>query len=640
MIVRKIMSMVILLIALSVSSQENLYQSLTLPESLTKNANAVLRVDDTQINISSVKKLNHSYRRVVTVLNKKGNEYISSYVYYDDKITIKKLRAVVYDKFGKEIKKFKKNDFKDVAAVSSFSLYEDDRMKYLEYTPIDYPYTVEFEYETETSNTAWIPFWRPLEGYLISTQHSSFKIIYDASVGINKKEKNFSGYNIIDNSEAGVLAYEAKSIEALKQEEMSPKLMTFAPRLLVSTKNFHYDGYYGDNNESWGGLGKWINDKLLIGRTKISEESLEKIRNLTANVEDPIEKARIVYQFVQDNTRYISVQVGIGGIQPISALEVDKMKYGDCKGLTNYTKALLEAVGVKSNYTEVYASPNTQYNIDSEFASLMGQANHVILNIPQENKEDIWLECTSQKLPFGFIGDFTDDRDVLVITSEGGKIQHTKKYEAEESVQIIKGNYTISNDGGINAHVNVNSKGIQYDNKYWLETETERDLDKHYKERWKYINTVTINNMHITNDKEAVEFIEDVSFQASKYSKILGDRMLLTLNALNRNTDIPDRYRNRKLPLKIKRGFTDIDEVEIKLPQDYKVESKPDNKNIENKFGSYKSEVIVKDENTLIYKREFVVKDGEFPKEDYELFRNFYKEVNKQDNAKMALIKK
>ena len=269
------------------------------------------------------------------------------------------------------------------------------------------------------------------------------------------------------------------------------------------------------------------------------------------------------------------------------------------------------------------------------------QANHaMILNVPQENKEDIWLECTSQKLPFGFIGDFTDNRDVLVISPQGGQIKHTKKYTTEENTQLIKANYKVFDDGTIDVNATLKSKGIQYDDKYWLETETERDLDKHYKNRWGYINDISINEISIVNDKESIVFNETVRFKAINYSKLIANRMLLTVNALNRNTHIPDRYRNRKLPLKIKRGFKDIDEVEITLPQNYKVESLPNKKTIENKFGSYKSEVIAKDENTLVYKREFVVSDGEFPKEDYSSFRDFYKEVSKQDTSKIALIKK
>ena len=636
---KSFLSVLFLLIISTSYAQENLYSSLTIPENLKQNANAVLRLDETKIEISSIKNLKHSYLRIITVLNKEGDDDLNTFVYYDDKNVIKELRAKVYNKIGKELKKYKKGDFKDVSAVSSFSLYEESRVKYLDYTPIEYPYTLEFYYETETKNTAWIPTWRPLEGYYLSTEKSTYQVVYDASVGINVKEKNFTDYSISNESVEGIINYRAQDMIALKPEAYSPKFREFGPRLLITPQNFHYENYYG-TMEDWKSLGKWIYDKLLKGRGNVSQATKVKILGQVSGIEDPIEKAKIVYKFVQDNTRYISVQVGIGGIQPISAFDVDKVKYGDCKGLTNYTKALLDVVGVESFYTEVYASPKSQYNVEKEFPSLLGQANHVILNIPDGDNNSVWLECTSQALPFGFIGNFTDNRDVFVIKPEGGEIVHTKKYETEENSQTIKGSYSISNEGNIVVKANIVSKGIQYDKKYWLEKETQRDLDVHYKKRWKYINNMDIKSMSINNDKDNIEFNEIVDFDATNYSKIIGDRMLINVNVLNRNTHVPDRYRNRKLPFKVNRGFKHIDETEIKLPENFKVEALPQNKFIDNKFGSYKTVVIVKEESTLIYKREFKINDGEFPKEDYAAFRAFYKEVSKQDNAKIALIKK
>jgi len=242
---KNFVSVILLFITFYTFSQDNLYSSLTIPPELKKNANAVLRMDNTKIEVSSIKNLKHTYLRVITILNKKGDNHLDAYVSYDDEVNVKKLKATVYNKFGKEIRKFKKGDFKDVAAVSSISLYEDSRVKYLEYTPIDYPYTVEFYYETETTNTAGIPFWRPLEGYLISTEKSIFEVVYDETVGINKKEKNFSNYNIEDVSSDGVLSYTAENLAALKREELSPSFREFAPRLLVTPENFYYEGYTG-----------------------------------------------------------------------------------------------------------------------------------------------------------------------------------------------------------------------------------------------------------------------------------------------------------------------------------------------------------------------------------------------------------
>ncbi|WP_197493497.1 DUF3857 domain-containing protein [Formosa sp. Hel1_33_131] len=575
-------------------------------------------------------------KRIITILNKKGNENIDAFVYYDRNVKIKTLQVLAFDALGNQIKKIKKNDFKDVSAVDGGTLYSDSRVKYLEYTPIDYPYTIQFTCETTTGNTAFIPSFVPIDDYFVSTEVSTYALNYPTNITIRKKEKNIENRDIEIEAVAGRIFYKTKNMNALKPEEYSPSMVDFAPKILVAANEFTYEGVYAEA-ENWNDFGKWVYFDLIESTIDLPESTAVYIQDLVKDEKTDIGKAKKIYQYVQDKVRYISVQVGIGGWKPFNASEVDRLGYGDCKGLTNYTMSLLKAVGVNSNFTLLFAG-NSQRDIEKDFTIM--QANHAILSIPQKNKEDIWLECTNQKLPFGFIGDFTDNRDVLVITPQGGQIKHTKKYTTEENTQLIKANYKVFDDGTIDVNATLKSKGIQYDDKYWLETETERDLDKHYKNRWGYINDISINEISIVNDKESIVFNETVRFKAINYSKIIANRMLLTVNALNRNTHIPDRYRNRKLPLKIKRGFKDIDEVEITLPQNYKVESLPNKKIIENKFGSYKSEVIAKDENTLIYKREFVVSDGEFPKEDYSSFRDFYKEVSKQDTSKIALIKK
>ncbi|AOR28020.1 hypothetical protein FORMB_09700 [Formosa sp. Hel1_33_131] len=634
---RKLIGFCLLLNAFLVYSQDRPELSVShIDEAMMDNANAVVRLNEVIVSLKSSSQMSVKEKRIITILNKKGNENIDAFVYYDRNVKIKTLQVLAFDALGNQIKKIKKNDFKDVSAVDGGTLYSDSRVKYLEYTPIDYPYTIQFTCETTTGNTAFIPSFVPIDDYFVSTEVSTYALNYPTNITIRKKEKNIENRDIEIEAVAGRIFYKTKNMNALKPEEYSPSMVDFAPKILVAANEFTYEGVYAEA-ENWNDFGKWVYFDLIESTIDLPESTAVYIQDLVKDEKTDIGKAKKIYQYVQDKVRYISVQVGIGGWKPFNASEVDRLGYGDCKGLTNYTMSLLKAVGVNSNFTLLFAG-NSQRDIEKDFTIM--QANHAILSIPQKNKEDIWLECTNQKLPFGFIGDFTDNRDVLVITPQGGQIKHTKKYTTEENTQLIKANYKVFDDGTIDVNATLKSKGIQYDDKYWLETETERDLDKHYKNRWGYINDISINEISIVNDKESIVFNETVRFKAINYSKIIANRMLLTVNALNRNTHIPDRYRNRKLPLKIKRGFKDIDEVEITLPQNYKVESLPNKKIIENKFGSYKSEVIAKDENTLIYKREFVVSDGEFPKEDYSSFRDFYKEVSKQDTSKIALIKK
>src|SRR5690606_27112450 len=284
----------------SLLAQKIAYPSLLMDVALTNNANAIIRLDETTIDLSSQKNLKRTHKRVVTVLNKKGTYHLDLRVYYDNKINIKDLGAVVYNASGKEVQKYKSSDFKDIAAVNSFSLYEDSRIKYLDYSPTQYPFTIEFHYETITPNTAWVPFWRPLKGYNISTEKSTYDVVYDVSMGLNKKEKNFSGHQIMDRSTEGRLSLTAENLEAINPEVLSPDFENFAPMLMVAPKHFYYEGYTGKADD-WESLGQWVHDNLLANRTDLPEETKQKARNLVEGIDDPIEKARKIYSYVQDN---------------------------------------------------------------------------------------------------------------------------------------------------------------------------------------------------------------------------------------------------------------------------------------------------------------------------------------------------
>lgn len=627
---------VILLLKLSVvSSQDALKKYETIPDGLTKNANAVVRLYEINVNVKSIRNVEITRKRIVTVLNSKGLGDIGAFAGYDNHTKVKSIEAIIYSEHGEQLKKIRKKDFVDVSAVSGGTMYSDSRVKYLDFTPVSYPFTVEFTCKTQTNNTVNLPRYSPL-GYYLGIEKSRFSIVYPSELKLYKKELNLEEYTVGKSDKPGYVVYSVSNLKAIKPEKSSPSADELIPRVFFALNKFSYDGIEGEVN-NWQEFGSWMYNNLLEGRTTVDAQTKAKILDLVKDAKTDREKAKIVYEFVQNKTRYISVQVGIGGFQPIPAKEVDKVGYGDCKGLTNYTMALLQIVGVESYYTHVEAGSEIIGFYD-DFASL-AQGNHVILNIPN-NGDDIWLECTSQKVPFGHIGDFTDDRNVLVITPEGGKIKHTKKYLTDENTQSTAGKYTLTNEGNLSAEVVITTKGIQYDDRYYMEDWSEKNKKEYYKKYWRNINNVTINNISHTNDKDAISFAEEVNFKADAYGVITGDRMLFAPNALNKYSHVPDRYRKRKFPLQISRGFFDSDAYDIQLPTNYKVEALPNNVTHESKFGSYTVTITQKDDHTLHYERVLKIKDGQYPKEDYKVYRRFLKDIVKFDNAKIVLIKK
>lgn len=631
----KTLILVFFLFLQNLSAQKNEYSVLLIPNELKENANAVIRKNNTHIEVAASNQMVINVDRVVTVLNKLGNSKIGAYVHYDDNSRISKLSAKIYDATGNLIKKISKRKFVDVSAVDGGTLYSDSRMKYLDYTPIVYPYTIHINYQYKTSSTGFLPNWNPIEDYLVSVVKNTYTVQLKSGRA-RVKEKNFEGYEIEKKISDSKIFYSIKNVSSIKREILSPSLREYKPKALVALNVFALKGVRG-RATNWKEFGMWENNFLLHGRDNLDSGTVTKIKDLVKGVNDPIERAKIVYRFMQEKTRYISVQVGIGGWEPIPANVVDNVGYGDCKGLTNYTKALLDVAGVESYYTLIYGG--IKRDIEKEFASLQG--NHAILNIPNEGN-DIWLECTSQTTPFGFLGDFTDDRDALVITPEGGIIKRTTSYKNEQNLQKTKAKISLDDRGQLSGEVEIKSYGIQYDNKYQIESLNKKDQINYYKSSvWAYNNNLTITSVRHINNKDSVVFTEKLKTKIKDYATLLPDRMLVRVNVFNTNRNVPKRYRRRKMPLKIRRGYKDVDECIFTLPKDYKLDGvlmSP--KIIENKFGLYKMSLEQLEDNKIKYKRVLFIKEGTYLKEDYKKYRGFRKKVSRYDNLRIALIKK
>lgn len=631
---KKIVAITFLFFNFLIYAQDADFSNLSIPENLKEDANSVIIFEDYAIDIKSQREMIISYQAAITIYNARGDENANLTIYYDKRRTINNVKATIYDSKGTIVKKIKKSDFKDYSAYDGISLFSDNRLIHYNHIPISYPYTIYFEYEINTSNTAFIPDWILNGSYYQSVKSAKFSVKYPVDIALFKSEENFKGYEITKIEKLGFLSYEIKDIAAIKQEPNTPALFEFLPTVKFGISKFNLEGVDGAAL-NWKEFGKWYYDNLIQNTLELPEETKLKIKNLTANISDPVEKAKIVYEYVQSKVRYISVQVGIGGYKPMLASDVDRLGYGDCKALTNYTSALLKEVGVASYHTLIFGGKKRDLN--KSIASPQG--NHMILYVPIDN-QDIWLECTSQKDPFAEIGGFTDDRDALVLSSEGGIIKHTKIYKTEENLQSTKGNFTIDSDGNITADVDIESTGTQYsDNLLGNDGKNQKELDIIFKKYLSNINNIKFSRIEVFNNKEAFKYEEKLAFTATNYGVLNGTQLLIPINAFNNNSEAPARIRDRKLPVEISTNFLDVDEVRIALPKELTIDYIPEKVELNTKFGAYSIEMTKIDDHTYFFKRKLKIVSGNYQKEEYEPYRNFRKEIAKHDNSKIILIK-
>ncbi len=625
-----------LFISTSNFGQKLEYSSLTIPDSLKKNANAVVRLNKTSIDISSQKSMTIKSLVVTTVLNELGLRNLNLSENYDKNTRINKIEATAYDAFGKELKTYKRKDFKDTSVADGISVFNDNRALYLDYTPITFPFTMVFETDIQTSNTAFITPWSPIDNYLVSTEDTSLTINYKTDLKLKIKEVNFSNkYPVVKTETVSSISYSEKNLIAKKREELSPGFSDVFPIVYFALENFHLENVDG-NATNWEEFGKWYYNSLLADTEEIPEETKEKIKQLVGNEKNPVEIARIIYKFVQDKTRYVSVQVGIGGWKPMLAKDVDKLGYGDCKALSNYTRSLLKVVGVPSFYTVVYAGQDETKDLQNDFASIQG--NHVILTLPID-KRLVWLECTSQIQPFGFLGDFTDDRNVLLIKPEGGEIVKTKTFTETDNLKTTKGSYQVTENGDFMGKIKITSKALRYDNEFGKERMSRDDQIKHYKEEFDNINNLKIKKINFNNNPSTIEFTEELELEAEGYAQSSGGKLMFALNAFDQSSYVPQKYRTREFSFQIERGFTNEDEIEITIPDGFVVEAKPNGIVQDTEFGYYKIEFNAISPSKILCKRKLVIKKGLYDKSKYESYRKFREMIAKTDNSRIVITK-
>lgn len=602
---------------------------------LLENADAVIRNYQRDVFIENIDEKKVITRRVVTVLNQAGERYVQAYEVYDKSDDIEEQELFVYDSNGQEIEHIKQKDFRDESAYASFILYSDNRVSYFDYMPRRYPYTVEYISETVTPNTIFIREWEPLEGYRVSTEKSTASIHYPEGISLRWKSRNLENYDIQVDSVGKELKFQAKNIASLQRETYTPSFSTFAPRISVSMNQFYLEGVEGEAQD-WKQFGKWMYDNLVEGLDELPQSTVQKMTSLVADAKSEEEKIRRIYQFVQDNTRYIAVMYGIGGWKPFTAREVDDLGYGDCKALTNYTKALLKTQGIESYYTVIYGG--NKRDIEPDFARMQG--NHVILNVPRKDSADFWLECTSQKVPFDYMGDFTDDRFALLIKPEGGEIIKTKVYQPEDNLQAIDCKIQLAANGGFQANFTRTSRGVPYGEVFRMVDYTDKEVKEFYRDDWKKIQNIQFENYEFENDREQIVFTEKINFSGERLATSAGSRLLVPLNFIQQSSIASGSGKTRKLPMQISRGKSFQDHFEFTLPENFVVEALPESTEFEAEFGKFSISITADDNSVIEVERHLQINQGDWPASKYQEFRKFINKVNHLNNLKAVIVEK
>jgi transglutaminase-like putative cysteine protease len=609
------------------------YAVFKIAPALLKSANAVIRQQDSRLEINSSKNAVYKDHYVITILNENGDDLADFEEYYTKMRSISSVEGYLYDMMGKQLKKMKFKDLEDLSGVSGSNLIDDYRVKHHNFYYKVYPYTIEYTVEIELKSTLFFPMWSPQEKENLSVEHSTMSIVCPEDYKFRYKAYHYSGDPVITKEKGNnVSTWETTNMTAIIREPYAPLWHELSTVVIFGPTDFQVDDYKG-NMASWQDFGKFVYS-LKKDRDQLPDQIKKAVHDLSDGL-DTKEKIVRLYQYLQKNTRYISIQLGIGGWQPFDATYVATKAYGDCKALTNYMYSLLKEAGIPSIYTLIRAGSNSGY-ITDDFPSQ--QFNHVILCVPQP-KDSIWLECTSQTLPAGYLSDFTCNRYALLVDESGGKLVRTPRYGIKENLENRNVKAVLQDNGTLNVNVTTNYGGLQQDELHQLINNVSKDKVKEYLHEQLDFATYDISKFDYKENRTALPSIdESLDITVSNYANITGKRLFIVPNVMTRTHQKFSVDSTRKFDVVFNFEYQDVDTVEIELPKGYEAETIPKDVSVKSRFGLYSCSVKLTG-NKLYYYRNIERFSGRFPANSYEDLRQFYEAIYKADRNRVVLVK-
>lgn len=626
MIQKNLFLLTFLCLTISLFAKNKFQYAITnIDESLLENAHTVIRLEETNFIVSAPNKAIEKGTKVISVINKKSyKDYVV--IGYDMHRKVKKFSCTIYDKHGKEIKSYKLKDLNDQAAVSEGTLYSDNRLKFLDLTHIPKPFTIEYSFEIVYSSIFSYPNWE--QSYQTSVEKSIFSITTPKNIDLHYKTFNIDLNPEISTSDITRHTWRIQNLSAIKKQSNSPPSHRILAQLLVMPSVFQIDDFTGSYS-SWKDYGAFIY-KINEGRDVLSAQMAEKVKELTATTTNDREKIQVLYQYVQDNMRYVSVQLGIGGWQAYDAKYVERNKYGDCKALSNFTKSLLKEAGIESHLAVIIRG-DLYMNHSEDFAN--PYFNHMILRVPSE---DCWLECTSNTYPINYLGENNEDRYALLLTEDGGILERTPNVSSSAHT---KASIKIDTEGYAQIVSSMTVEGSFQDGLREFGTQYTEEEKKKFLHHYSSLPSFEIEEVSITKDEFAPRASLDYQLKVKNYASKAGKRMFIPLNSINAFTTIPKTHKDRKQAIYVGNAYTDINSFTLTLPDDFEVESLPENEvEFSSEFGIYRSTLQLTG-NQLTFERSITIHSIDLPAERYDEFRSFYKKMAKADQAQLVLKK-
>lgn len=539
--------------------------------------------------------------------------------------------AYILNKEGNIVRKLRKKEQINRSNLSYQAFYQDDLITEFDLYWNQYPYRIEYSYTIKEKEYLYIALWTPLIFKNATTIKSSLEVNlpFDFSVKFNNSDNLAFEESAVDDRK--ILTWRSNIVNKPQDEIYSSAPEKLIPVVMLIPAEFKY-GVPG-KADSWSSFGLWL-DELNNGTDQLTLQEKLTIEKLVYGINNRNEIIKTIYYYLQDKTKYVNVAIDVGGLKSYPASYVCENKYGDCKALTTYMKAMLKNAGIESFYTIIKAGENNT-EIDIKFPGQ--QFNHVILMIPS-GKDTIWLENTSNALPFNYLGTFTQNRYALVINGEKSKLVKTPELLIDDVLLERNYNFQAKDNNEVQFNLDLILRGNSFENLRQVISEKDEERQNDEVNKHHGIKDFKVDNWDIIDLQRDSTFlhlnIEGMS--SSILRKIGGFQVINPLRIELPDFENPDeRELDVVINFPINRSdksifdLNNFEQKEIQVPEGIR---------IENKYGTYYADFLKKN-NELIVMEKFSLLANKITIDNYDGLYDFIDSINTYKKKTAILIK-
>ena len=599
---------------------------------------AVLLYEEVNVNVASADKIKIQVRRAYKILRPAGRGYGVAAVSFNPHTKINGLRGWCIPAQGKDYE-IKDKEAVEMALpkVEGGELVSDVKDKVLQIPAPDPGNIVGYEYEKEEQPMVLQKVWDFQREIPVRESHYSLQL----PPGWAYKALWFN-YPENKPAENGTqLQWSVSDVKSIREEPDMPPLAGVSGQMVVSF--FPQGGALLRGFSNWSEMGSWYLN-LTNGRRDASPEIKQQVATLTASATTPLDKMRVLAQFMQRDIRYVGIYLGIGGFQPHAAPDVFTHRYGDCKDKATLLSSMLSQIGVESYYLLI----NTERgSVTKETAANIGAFDHAILAIklPPSLSDPsliatvqhprlgtiLFFDPTNETTPFGEIGGYLQANYGLLVTPDGGELVELPRQPSNMNSIQRTGKLTLDPMGTLKGEVSETRLG----DRAWSERERLRAATKST-DQIKPIEDLLAGSMSLFRVTQAQvlnlhqtdqPFGFHYTFEAQNYAKNAGGLLLVRPRVLGiKTSSLLETKEPRKFPIEFEGPSRDTDSFEIAIPAGYVVDDMPPPVDADYSFASYHAKTEVKD-NVIHYSRTLEVKELSVPVAHADDLKKFYRMI-------------